>query len=816
MLINKKSKTKDDILNLEKLVTNFQLDITLKDNVPELKSVPAFISKSYYQIQNLNRADKSDFSYNYPPKGPIEPGFMCVYCEREGPNYHKESCRRPFNSSLVLSRVSDRFKGAEEGTRYDLLVKKSGQKKIVSKRARSQTFTDNVEILYENEMGQHTTVRISRNGVINIISAQMNDTDLPELIFYRINKTNAVLNSPFKINDSYRYLISAQFNLIPENRQKDLLIDLNTLNANLWNVFRKKVQGKDAFMVGSASNYYFINKYNYNSGEQYSRSNKMTNPYIQFNLIDFDVKIHVMIYKRGAVQLRGSHLDPESTDELNYSILEKIYIFLKQLLEEVISYSSEAGYDIITNEVKSVKKSKIPNMVDGKQPKMCHNRSGTVAGSGDFRPVPYSFYGTCPMDGYYVKGIKRPDGKYEPCCRKLKSDPKSPDFIGRYHNNILNGYPDGLFDETVTPGDSAVFVPGTKIVEPRSYPGLNNMNENELRNFMESAGYLRDSSVFEKEYSSFKQNLKLPKFTFKPIKPLVTLDTFTKNAYLVTPIPDDTIRVKLYIDNEGKSYFINEFGEISESGIETIEELKGTELEGFLFPFMDPEFIFYPFDISFYKNSDISKLDYYSSSEKRWNYLKSVVNIVTSKNNSLKIEMNFDLNIIQGSNYFIQFNSKLLFIPFSGKETRIWSDTLHDYNITISLNAQKLKENRWRITVENKTLPTELVQQGKENDIELPVAFTKGKGDNLILLCKINLKRTNFKIENRKPFIPLEILEAPLNTYSEVISILESINSPIDREVFVSLNQNPIGFSFHGKVYYQSVIGEPLAVSSVV
>ena len=57
-------------------------------------------------------------------------------------------------------------------------------------------------------------------------------------------------------------------------------------------------------------------------------------------------------------------------------------------------------------------------MVDGKQPQKCHNRTGTV-GSGEVRPVPYSFYGVCPMPGYRVIGLKRDDGLYEPCCKKL-------------------------------------------------------------------------------------------------------------------------------------------------------------------------------------------------------------------------------------------------------------------------------------------------------------------------------------------------------------------------------------------------------------
>jgi hypothetical protein len=609
----------------------------------------------------------------------------------------------------------------------------------------------------------------------------------------------------------YRYLVSGQFNIISN---RELVVNLHILHTNLWTIplFKKKVQGKDSFMVGST--FYFVKGYNYNSGEQYSRSNKITNPYIQFTLLKETIKIHVMIYIRGAVQLRASYIDAENRSiELDINVLQEVYLFLRQLFIEIVGYSLDSGYEIVTNELKPEKKSKITNMVDGKQPQLCHNRPGTKPGSGEYRPVPYSFYGTCPMEGYYVKGIKRPDGKYEPCCRKLKVDPSSPDYVGRYKNIILNGYPDakaGLFGENVTPGDSAVFVPGTKIVEPRSHPGLNNMSRQQLMSCMENSGYLRNLNTFD-EYNSFKRSVNVPKVTFKKRKPLLDLSIFTKNAYLVTPINNDTLRVKLYFDKTGVSYFINEFGDVSETGIPVIPELQQTTIEGYLYPYIEPQFIFYPSDISIYNGKDVSQLDYYFSAQKRWDYLNKAVQLIQSQ--TLQIEMRFDLNIIQGSRYFLtnfQEVSGLLFIPFKGNQQRIWSDVIHDDNLTISLQAQRVKANRWKISVDNKTLPGNLIQQGHDNDIELPVAFTKNRGEQFIVLCKINLKRTDFKIENRKPITPIEIIDSHINSYNDVVNILESINNPISRETFVTLNQDPLGFSFRGNVYYLTSIGEPL------
>jgi hypothetical protein len=116
MLLNRDKKNKTSVLNLERLVVDFKLDIKQNGDNYELTDAPAFVSKSYYEIQNLDKPNKSGFTYNYPPKGPIPLDFICLFCKNKGPSYHKETCKRPFNSSLVLESEGTRFPGAEEGT----------------------------------------------------------------------------------------------------------------------------------------------------------------------------------------------------------------------------------------------------------------------------------------------------------------------------------------------------------------------------------------------------------------------------------------------------------------------------------------------------------------------------------------------------------------------------------------------------------------------------------------------------------------------------------------------------------------------------
>ena len=801
MIINKNTKQKNIVLNLEELVKNFPLDIKLDNNTVTRTKVPGFISKSYYQVQKLSEK-KDEFSYSYPPKGPIETGFTCIYCEKNGPNYHSENCHRPFTSSLVLSKETIRFPGATEGTSYSLIVKKSGQKKVASKRTRSQVFTDNLELFYEYTNESKCVIRISKNGSINIVSANFNDNDLTNILFNKINKVpNAIIQKPYTIESSYKYMITGQFNIFPQNFNDKLIINLNILNNNLWEtpLFKKKMNGKNVFIL--ENNYFYVNKYVYNSGELFSKSNKITNPFILFTLIhpnNENIKHSVMVYLRGSVQIKTSYVD-EPSSELS---LRTVYLFLKNLFYEIIVYSTEANYPIIKEDIKTPKKSKIKNTIDGKQPQVCHNRPGTKAGSGDFRPVPYSFYGVCPMEGYYniPGGVKRPDGKYEPCCAKLKQS--GDDSMEKYVNILLNGYKVPQPDN-----EGIVYIPGTKIIEPRGFPGLNNMSKKQIIDFLEEAGYIGNKTIFNNDIDKNTIIDNLSMFESSKKKITLTYSTFPKLTncpYIVTPINNNTIYVTLFFDKNGNGYFININYDVSEGP--KIPELSNTIIEGYLNPL--DEIVFYPYDIVYYKNKHLD-MDFYSSTSKenRYSYLNKSVELIK---NEINTELNFDLNIVNGSKYYLEESNSLLFIPYNKKEYILkWSDVLYETNY-ISLNVTYLNKNRWIISLANKKIPFSLLQQGPENDIEIPVSFSKRfLNEPGIVLFKINIKRTDFKIDQRKPFTPISILDEHINNYTDVINILESINNPIPKTVFTNITTPP-GFVLNDHTYFFKGVNEPL------
>ena len=153
----------------------------------------------------------------------------------------------------------------------------------------------------------------------------------------------------------------------------------------------------------------------------------------------------------------------------NLNNINNVKLFLLEI-QKLLNYYSKLILDD-----PSLKLSKIPNMRTT-QPEKCQNREGNNPGEGEYRPIPYIFYGTCPKEGYYVppRGTLRRDKTYEPCCRKLKKSGK--DSEQRYRNILINGYPDDLalkYNESIpVDGDSAVYIPGTNIVQNRSFPGL--------------------------------------------------------------------------------------------------------------------------------------------------------------------------------------------------------------------------------------------------------------------------------------------------------------------------------------------------------
>jgi len=184
--------TTDSTFNLKDLATNFPIDNTL----------PGFVSKSYFT---------NGWAYTFPPKGPIPIHFKCLYCKNKGPENHDIHCERPLNSSLILSETTDQYPGAKVGSAYDMIVVKSGQKKVSSKSSRNEIFYDVLQLFYENEDKTKTTIKVPSNGNINISFASFTNEALPEIIAKKLN---------INLVSKKKYFILAQFNIFPKSQNK--------------------------------------------------------------------------------------------------------------------------------------------------------------------------------------------------------------------------------------------------------------------------------------------------------------------------------------------------------------------------------------------------------------------------------------------------------------------------------------------------------------------------------------------------------------------------------------------------------------------
>uniref|UniRef100_A0A6C0I9S1 Uncharacterized protein n=1 Tax=viral metagenome TaxID=1070528 RepID=A0A6C0I9S1_9ZZZZ len=802
MLINnidiakqKNVKSQYSFLNLEKLVHNFKLD----EN---------FISKSYYQ-------SNPEIAYNFPPKGPIEKYFECLYCHHVGPDNHSIECIRPFDSSLYLTREGTSiYTNHEQGTPYSLVVLKRGQKKVISKSMKTDKFNDSVELVYSSN-DKNCIIRISKNGTINIISASYDNENLSNTLIKKINETCALITEnynadTFKINQSitYKYLLFAQFNLFPPEMKNDYYINLDQLDILLKTALKTKID-------------YTISKYEVNLGDKFSKSNKMTNPTIIFNMNKDFYKINVTVYKRGSVQLRLSYIDSKNMDnnKLSFDLLKQGYNLLKKIFN---------GMAIIDSESPQVKKG-ILNMVDGKQPKVCADRGG-------LRPNPYSFYGKCSDTQSYIRpeGKNRGDGTFEPCCYKFKKGGK--DSEERYRDILLNGYPDklaGKYCEDIPIPDkkSAVFIPGTNIIESRRFKGLNDLSKNELLNCIQDSGYIRKKTKFDsysvfketvlKSYSKFNNSLKeLPNQGATSLT-TTSINNLLSQRYIVTPINENTLNVILYFNELGESYFINLNKDVIGSTLPVINKLANTVLEGYLYPY-ENELVFYPIDILYLSGKNVMNFPFLGKSDSRYNLLMNTVELIDSINHELlQIEINnrFDLDIVNGSKHYLEsFGdvSGLLFIPLSkeytpgivNKNLLLWNDTRVESNNTVSLNVTINSGNKWNISFNDKKI--NLIT----DTIEIPVSLVNKQsiknGD--IVLFEINIT-TDQTISSRKPLIPISKLDEHINDYTDILNILNSIIHPLSRTVFTNLKKTInglTGFEINDSIYYLENLNSPL------
>lgn len=547
-----------EIINLDTLKTKFKLD---EDDT-------GFYKLSLY-IKNVYDDGTITENYNRPGIGPIEDGTYCSICQRLGGSNHANNCDRPRDESLFLTLggfrdyilndpgysgdysefkeaflknnitddiVSELFNLDEEenvivkdgkidiekhenkmtNIEYEGRVKKRGPSKLPPKTDTTQ-FLNNLIISYEID-GHKTSIRISKNGLINIININTDpvkkDSLLNELI-KRINSSGAVNYDAFseitgetqknyKIIPSISYIHSAsgQFSIkkvIPGKNQVNF-IELNDF-INPYDINGKIIESPINTKIkrardGSPIVFYKglkIIEWEYYSPRE-TRNEILTKEYIKVIVVPIEgLKLTAIINKYGSVMLNISKCTlKQKNDGLCGNKDSDISIELFNKLERVINEMFDENEDlfVMTSLSGPVNQLKEYNTVSGYAPngRICRLTRTRKTGddprnfSESMRPEPYSWSGTCPDPNYqYLKpeGVFDPDNKlWYPCCET--KDSKSIERMKEYLRNGFPGKDDSRRYDLTNEIDygSGILVPNSNLPDSIANVKINGKFEN--------------------------------------------------------------------------------------------------------------------------------------------------------------------------------------------------------------------------------------------------------------------------------------------------------------------------------------------------
>ena len=506
MFINKLESV-EEIIDIDSLKTAFELD----------EGESGFYKLSLSQKKVFGTETIND-TYNRPPVGPIQEGLYCSYCSNIGPDDHSETCDFPEEDSLYLtiSGFNDyvirnvEYQGDYKNLKDNILnktvtqeqinnvllipdeilvqngnididsnlnvltnisyfgiYKKRGPKKLAAKTTTTQ-FLNNVIISYEEESVK-TSIRISKNGLINLINIPNNRQSMKTLIdelIKRINDSGSVNYENFKnltgydtyvfISDkSYIHSMSGQFTLgvleKPGNQ-----IDFENLDNlispfdSMGNLVSSDFTKIEVYPFGDNIinfNGLKIIDWEYSIG-RLTRNQVMSKEYIKFVSAPANgVKLTSVINKFGVIMMTLSlcsykqirrGLCGEGSTPINKDMFNNVMISFNKLFE------SEQDI-LLKKSLTSTISTSTFNTVSGYAPsgKIC--RRTRTRDSGDktykegMRPDPYSWKGTCPDPNYqYLKpeGVQDTDGLWYPCC-----ETKTKESVEMMKKYLLTGFP---------------------------------------------------------------------------------------------------------------------------------------------------------------------------------------------------------------------------------------------------------------------------------------------------------------------------------------------------------------------------------------
>lgn len=509
MFINKFDESRE-IFDLDKLKENFLLD----------EGEEGFYKLSLYQKKTFGNETIND-NYNRPSIGPIENGFYCTFCGNEGPRDHSESCDFPDQNSLnlTISGINDyilndrNYKGdyinfktkfeessltqddlneillnpdeiqVQDGkiniqTNKDVLTsvsylgiyKKRGPQKLASKTSTTQ-FLNNMIISYEKNR-QKTSIRISKNGLINMINVPLAAESLNNIItqlIERINNSGAINIEEFRISsglnlDKYTFLkqfsyvhsVTGQFKI--DAIQKDTEINFeeldniispfdpsgNVIESSFTSVERTP-SGENVININGVK----IIEWEYSLG-RLTRNEVMTKEYIKsVSVPAAGIKLTSIFNKYGTVIMTLSRCSSKQMlkglcgdviTSINDTYFSDFVSVFNDLFEKQSSILAKKSLGNVPGKLKSDFNTLTGYAPSGKICRLTRTREvdGVTYKEG-MRPDPYTWSGKCPDPNYqYLKpdGVQDSDGLWYPCC-----EAKTKDSIEKMKRYLLNGFP---------------------------------------------------------------------------------------------------------------------------------------------------------------------------------------------------------------------------------------------------------------------------------------------------------------------------------------------------------------------------------------
>ena len=823
----KNIKSTFDFFDMEKLAQQFPIDVTFDKKKRQIvDSGGPFKSKSY----SYEKSEEDLFTYFYPPKGPIPFGATCSICEQNGTKYHLTTCDFPYPDSLILNK---------QGAKDYLEQYPQTDKKL--KDIVNQPYSDfyeldlhgekkefrNVIILSYESNNKRVSIRISRNGVINIIHAPPEEKDIAQQVINRINQTKALKLSqyhkvyPESTKYKFRPSISrvdamqGRFRMFP--RDEGYLIPLDKLNE----VLSKKYIKDDELTYKTISKP--IVDYTYTSGTGTDK-----NPKISFKIVIEPIKINVIIFQRGAVQLdaslcnqkdvRKGWCDTIGKSNVTERYLSIVYDLLNLILDKEIPRLLQK---------EELKIRGIQNMVTGPKtaPLVCHDRPNRKV-----RPVPFTFTGKCPEEDQILlpQGMKRPDGLYEPCCYKAVKTKKDKLYKQLYKGfpnekeadefNIHPGKVTGMtyIDKGKMVNDigSAVFIPGTQTRQSRAFKGLVNLDKNQLMNCIE----LHRPDFFDfkpqivtrnilNEYTNLI-NKTQPEFIYQhPIllRKKDINDKFTKMSFTVTSIPNKSTAALLFITRNGDSFIINEKLDVARFELDREVDLKGigsTLLEARVEPIKNKKVNVIVYDVIYFKSQSFKRYTF----DRRYTTLKDVQALLKHPNLSFAL---YDTNLIQGSKAFLSKRDiSLKFLPLDSfyqlginNNVLLWEHPMgQSSHITAKIKPID-NTNQWNLFVNDTQLEKPF------DKVKIPVKFTREHRLIENDLVTFGFKFSNKSLNIKNPLVPLSKSITSKYSPNQVQHILEAIVNPIPQTLFTRAKNK---WEIDNRQFVQSSIPGPL------